>query len=123
MPKCKAQFIFRPKNYPSEKRELFCISNKVCLTMRSSSSLHSFYFLFYIYYLFIFRERGREGGREREKHQCVVASHHPQLRTWPATQACALTGNRTSNSLVHKPALNPLSSQGSIPIFRVIERH
>ena len=25
--------------------------------------------------LFIFRERGREGEREGEKHQCVVASH------------------------------------------------
>ena len=24
---------------------------------------------------FIFRERGREGEREGEKHQCVVASH------------------------------------------------
>ena len=24
--------------------------------------------------LFIFRQRGREGGREGEKHQCVVAS-------------------------------------------------
>ena len=28
-------------------------------------------------YLFI-RERGREGEREREKHQCVVASHVSQ---------------------------------------------
>ena len=27
--------------------------------------------------LFIFRERGKEGGREVEKHQCVVASHVP----------------------------------------------
>ena len=37
-----------------------------------------------------------------------------QLGTWPKTQACALTGNRTSNPLVHRPALNPLShtSQG-----------
>ena len=26
---------------------------------------------------FIFRERGREGKREREKHQCVVVSHMP----------------------------------------------
>ena len=26
-------------------------------------------------YLFIFRERGREGERKGEKHQCVVASH------------------------------------------------
>ena len=25
--------------------------------------------------VFIFRERGREGGREGEKNQCVVASH------------------------------------------------
>ena len=28
-------------------------------------------------YLFIFRERGREGEREGEKHQRVVASHMP----------------------------------------------
>ena len=26
------------------------------------------------FYLFIFREEGREGEREGEKHQCVVAS-------------------------------------------------
>ena len=38
----------------------------------------------------------------------------PQLGTWPATQACALTGNRTSDSLVPRLALSPLShtSQG-----------
>ena len=31
--------------------------------------------------LFIFfRERGREGEREGEKHQCVVASHMPPTR-------------------------------------------
>ena len=28
-------------------------------------------------YLFVFTERGREGEREGEKHQCVVASHVP----------------------------------------------
>ena len=27
------------------------------------------------FYLFIFREMGREGEREEEKHRCVVASH------------------------------------------------
>ena len=27
------------------------------------------------FYLFIFRQKGREGEREEEKHQCVVASH------------------------------------------------
>ena len=38
----------------------------------------------------------------------------PQLGTWPATQACAQTRNRTINLLVHKLMLNPLShiSQG-----------
>ena len=29
------------------------------------------------FYSLTFRERGREGGREGEKHQCVVASHVP----------------------------------------------
>ena len=38
----------------------------------------------------------------------------PRLGTWPATQACALTGNQSSGPLVRRPALNPLShsSQG-----------
>ena len=33
----------------------------------------------------------------------------PLLGTWPATQACVLTGNRTSNPLVRRLARNPLS--------------
>ena len=28
----------------------------------------------------------------------MVASHTPPMGPWPATQACALTGNRTSNT-------------------------
>ena len=37
------------------------------------------------------------GRREGEKHQCVIASYtFPQLGTYPATQACALTGNQTN---------------------------
>ena len=39
---------------------------------------------------FIFRERGREGEREGEKHQCVVASSTP------------LTGD-----LAHNPGMCP----------------
>ena len=31
----------------------------------------------FIFKDFIFRERGREGEREKEKHQCVVASCVP----------------------------------------------
>ena len=55
------------------------------------------------FYLFIFRERGREGEREGEKHQCVVASRAPPT----GHLACNPTGNRTSNSLVCRPVLNP----------------
>ena len=34
--------------------------------------------LFFLrFYLFIFRESGREGEKEEEKHQCVVASCVP----------------------------------------------
>ena len=33
--------------------------------------------IFKRFYLFIFRERGREGERQGEKHQCVVASPTP----------------------------------------------
>ena len=52
------------------------------------------------------------GEREGEKHQYLVASHVPlphHLWTWPTTQAFALIGNRTSNPLVYRPALNPVN--------------
>ena len=41
---------------------------------------------------------------------------HPLLGAWPATQACALTGNQTNDPLVHRALLNPLShtSQGAL---------
>ena len=41
-----------------------------------------FYFIFLLFFkiLFIFRQRRREGEREGEKHQCVVASHMPPTR-------------------------------------------
>ena len=69
-------------------------------------------------YLFIclFLERGERRGKKGEKYQCVVASHTspPLPGTWPTTQTCALTRNQTSNTLVCRPALSPLShtSQG-----------
>ena len=47
--------------------------------------------------------------KEERNINVWVLLTHPLLGTWPATQACALTGNRTRNPLLHKPALNPLS--------------
>ena len=37
-------------------------------------------FIYLRFYLFIFRQRGREGEREGEKYQCVVASHMPSAK-------------------------------------------
>ena len=94
--------------------------SKYCIPPDIFSPMNIFTFIYlFIYckgnflkrfYLFILdREEGRE--KERERHISVC---HPLLGTWPATQACALTGNRTSDPLVCRPALNPLShtSQG-----------
>ena len=40
---------------------------------------------------------------------CSCLWSAPLLRTWPATPGCALSGNRTSDPLVLRPALNALS--------------
>ena len=75
--------------------------------------------IFLRFYLFIFRERGREGEREGEKHQCVVASH-----TFPTGDLAVNPGmcpELESNwwPFGSQPMLNPLSytSQGSICYF------
>ena len=83
--------------------------------------LYSIVLMFWSYfknffYLFIFKERGREGEREGEKHQRVVTSSIPPTAGLAATQTYSLTGNQTSDPLVHRPALNPPShtSQGMV---------
>ena len=40
------------------------------------------YLFIYKLYLFIFRGRGREGDRQGEKHQCVVASRMLPTGDW-----------------------------------------
>ena len=72
-------------------------------------------------YLFLERGEGREKERERNVDVWLTLAH-PQLGTQPTTQACALPGNRTSNPVVCRLALNPLShtSQGLVVIFAVV---
>ena len=57
---------------------------------------NQFFFFFNSYLktcsLILERAEERERERERERNQSV-ASCTPQLRTEPATQACAMTGN------------------------------
>ena len=82
------------------------------------AQLHLYFYriLFFKDFIYLFLERGegKEKERERSTHVWLPLPHTPPLRTWPTTQACAPTGNWTSDPLVCRPALNPLShtSQG-----------
>ena len=59
----------------------FPVSSNLIISLTSfqaAAFIVNFSFLFFLrLYLFIFRERVREGEREGEKHQCVVASCMP----------------------------------------------
>ena len=71
-------------------------------------SLWSGSFLFLFLILFIFRERG---GKEKERERNIdwLPVTYPQMGTWPAAQACDLGQNWTSDLLVGRPTLSPLS--------------
>ena len=76
-----------------------------------------FLFIFIKDFIYIFLEKGEQREKERERNVNVwLPLARPLLGTWPATQACALTGNRTSDPSFCSPVLNPLShtSQGFI---------
>ena len=70
-------------------------------------------FLKDVIYLFLEREEREEKESETNVNVWLPLAHL-LLGTWPTTQACALTGSRTGNPLVHRLALSPLShtSQG-----------
>ena len=87
--------------------------------------LISFLFLFFKDFIYLFLERKRRREIERKRNVNVwLPIVHPFLGTWPATQACALTGNSTGDPLVCKLALNLLShtSQGCIVFLRSRKR-
>ena len=83
-------------------------------------------FFNFIFQLFAFNKDfiylfGREGEREREKHQLWLPHAHPSLGTWPTTQACALDWklNRRPFGSIRRWVLDPLShtSQGCIQYY------
>ena len=63
-----------------------------------SLSAPPFLFLFFFlrFYLFIYLLEGKEKERKRNINVWLPFTC-PQLGTWPATQACAPTGNRTGD--------------------------
>ena len=67
-------------------------------------------------YLFFFRERGREGEREGEKHQCVVVSHAPPIGDlarnpgmcpdWESNRQAFGSQSSTQSTEPHQPGLS-----------------
>ena len=54
------------------------------------------------YFIYLLLQTGERKEKEREKNINVwLPLTHPLLGTWPSTQACALTENRTCNPLVY----------------------
>ena len=71
-------------------------------------------------FIYLFLERGEGREKEREININVwLPLPCPQPGTWPATQACTLTGNRTSDPFVHRLAFNPLSHSSQCLLFQV----
>ena len=81
--------------------------------------MYSYAFLsfFFLKSLFIFRERGKEGEREEEIHQCVVASCMPPAGDLACNPGMCPDWELNHDPLVHRPALNPLSYTGQGFIF------
>ena len=57
----------------------------------------------------LFLEREERKEKERERNVMWLPLTCPLLGTWPTSQACAPIGNLTSDPLVPRSMLNPLS--------------
>ena len=81
------------------------------------------FILFFKRFIYLYLDRG-EGRKKEERNINVwLPLTRPILGTRPSTQACSLTENWTSDTLVRRPVLSPLShtSQGSSFIFNNIK--
>ena len=102
------QINIRREHWWSAKGNMSCRLDNKMYTFKChefgnhTEGVHKWMSLFFFlrFYLFTFRERGREEDRDWEKPPCEkqsVASYIPRPGTEPQTQACGLTGNLTSN--------------------------
>ena len=80
------------------------ITNGLIFTSIEKANCFIFYFSLKLFknFIYLFLERGgREGEREGENISVRLPLMWLPLRSWPATQACALTGNQTRDPLIH----------------------
>ena len=99
---------------------LLLSKSNMYITCLDPEGIWIYFFIYLKRFICLFSHRGEGKEKKRERNINVwLPLMRPLLGTWPATQACALTGSRSSNPLILRPALNPLShaSQGSIWIY------
>ena len=92
-------------------RQLVIREKKTYLPNSFSNDKYLFFIIsILIFKIYLFLERSKRREKERKRNINVwLPLARPLLGTWPATQACVLTGNWTSNPLVCRLVLNPLS--------------
>ena len=61
-------------------------------------------------FIYALLERGKEGERKGEKHQCVVACHTPPTRDL----ACMCPDRELNQQPFGSPALNPLNHTSQV---------
>ena len=78
-------------------------------TMFLASFLKIVLFIYFLDFVYLFLERGEGKEKEGERNIYVwLPLMCPLLGTWPATQACALTGNPVSYTHLTLPTIHVL---------------
>ena len=72
------------------------------------------------FYLFIFRDSGREGEREEEKYQCVVASCTPHAEDLACNPGMCPDWESNQQPYGFQSALKPLSYTSQGPLSFVV---
>ena len=70
----------------------------------SITDLQVYCFIFFKDFIYLFFRQGKEKEREGNIN-VLLPLGRPPLGTWPTTQACALTGNQTSDPFICRLAL------------------
>ena len=100
----------------SEHIVMMAVADKSIGARRFKFSLLSFFqFFLKKYFMYLFLEVGREGEREREKHQCVVACHTSPTRDlacnpglcpdWESNRGSFGLQASTQSTEAHQPGL------------------